>query len=502
MKAKQPATRIVETPLLGWAVWVLLVWPSFAQSADLSGWDRVWSDEFNGSSIDYSRWEVADREFSPNNELQYYRPEQVTVSGGQLHIATTDQPLASKPYRSGLIRTWQEHRHGRWEVRADLPWGQGMWPAIWLLPRDLGSGWPTGGEIDIMENVGNNTFFVKGSYHYNWTPGSPITSNQDYITGEDFAAGLHDYALEWEPNQIRFYVDDNLYHTVDNPIQPDQKPMSLIINLAVGGNWPGSPDSSTIFPQTFDIEYARYWTRDETELINPDFDRSGWGLNGWTVFGDEIGNVSAQTEAALDGTHSLKLYGQFNGSNNFSGAAQGISVLPGQDIVAEASALVRSQDSIFGTDNEVLMKLEYYSSLGAAFGGPEFLGEVPLVIADGTTAEDVWTFHQITDVVPDDAVEARISFVFSQPGFGGGAVHVDAVSLLATDPVAGDFDRNGFVDGKDFLLWQRDPSVGLLSDWQANYGTPVSAATTTVPEPGGAALALFTIALMGIRRRR
>ncbi len=455
--AKQPVAWLFKTPFLALLlVWALLV-PSSAQSADLSGWDSVWSDEFHGSSIDYNRWEVADREFSPNNELQYYRPEQVSVSGGQLHITATNQQLASKPYRSGLIRTWQEHRFGRWEVRADLPYGQGMWPAIWLLPRN--ADWPVGGEIDIMENVGNDTYFVKGSYHYNWTPGSPITSNQDYIVGQDFAAGMHDYAVEWDPSQLRFYVDNNLYHTVDNPIQPAEVPMSLIINLAVGGDWPGSPDGSTVFPQTFDVEHARYWTRDESELINPDFDRSGWGLNGWNPFGNEIDNVSAQSEAVLDGTHALKLYGQFNGSENFSGAAQGITVTPGQDIVADASAFIRSQDSIFGTDNEVLMKLEYYSSFDADFGSPDFLGEVPLLIADGTTAQNTWIPHQIVDVVPDGAVEARISFAFRQPGLDGGSVHIDAVSLQSTDPVVtGDFNNDQVYDCLDI-----DALVGQIA---------------------------------------
>lgn len=471
-----------------------------AHTAELSGWDSVWVDEFNGSSIDYSRWEVADREFSPNNELQFYRPEQVSVSGGQLHITAVDQPLASKPYRSGLVRTWQEHRFGRWEVRADLPWGQGMWPAIWLLPRDLGTApWPTGGEIDIMENIGSDTRFVKGSYHYNWTPGTPITSNADYITGEDFAAGMHSYAVEWEPNQLRFYVDDNLYHTVDNPIQPQEQPMSLIINLAVGGDWPGNPDPN-VFPQTFDIDYAKYWTRDETELINPDFDRSGWELNGWNPFGNEIGNVSAQSEAVLDGSHALKLYGQFNGSENYSGVAQGIVVSEGQEVIADASALVRGEDSIFGTDNQVLMKLEYYSSFGAAFEGPDFLGEVPLMIADGTTVEDAWAAHQIADIAPAGAVEARLSFVFRQPGFDGGAVHVDAVSLVAADPVFdGDIDGDEDFDGSDFLQWQRDPSQGDLDVWESNYRASSTAALVgAVPEPTSLILLLGGVAMVAV----
>jgi len=382
-----------------------------------------------------------------------------------------------------------------------------MWPAIWLLPRN--SAWPVGGEIDIMENVGNNTYFVKGSYHYNWNPGSPISSNNDYITGEDFAAGMHTYAVEWEPDALRFYVDDNLYHTVANPIQPDTVPMSLIINLAVGGDWPGSPDGSTVFPQTFDIDYARYWTRNEHELVNDGFERSGSSLNGWTVFGNEIGNVSAQTEAGQGGSHALKLYGQFNGSDNYSGAAQGIVVNPGQDVVVDASAMILSQDSIFGTDNELIMKLEYYSSFGGAHGSAEFLEEIALTIADGATAEDLWLGHQITGIAPAGAVEARVAFVFHQPGSMGGAVHVDDVSIVATNPVIiGDLNGDGYVGILDLNLilgaWNAsitpgaaaDPSgdglVGIedlnmvLGNWDA--GTPPG--QNAIPEPGTLAFGL------------
>ena len=494
------ATVLLQTSLLAGS--------ASAQSANISGWNGVWQDQFLGSSVNTSRWEVADREFSPNNELQYYHPDQVSVSSGQLRITASNQPLGSQPYRSGLIRTWEEHRFGRWEVRAQIPRGQGMWPAIWLLPRDLGAApWPTGGEIDIMENVGNDTFFVKGSYHYNWEPGSPITSNNDYITGEDFAAGMHVYAVEWEPDQLRFYVDDNLYHTVDNPIQPQEQPMSLIINLAVGGDWPGSPDGSTVFPQTFDVDYARYWTRDESELINSDFDRSGWSVNGWDVFGNEIGNVSAQTEAVLDGSHSIKLYGQFNGGQNYSGLAQGIAVTPGQEVVADASAFIRSQDSISGTDNSVLMKLEYYSSFDGLFGGDDFLGEQVIQIADGSTAEDTWLSHQITGVAPNDAVEARVSFVFSQPTSSGGAVHIDSVSLLASDPtLPGDFNDDGVVDAADYSVWRdglgTTHTQADYNTWESNFGQTLGASAASVPEPSGLLLVLGATGLLASRRNR
>ncbi|MEQ8838707.1 MAG: hypothetical protein RID07_18020, partial [Lacipirellulaceae bacterium] len=148
------------------------------------------------------------------------------------------------------------------------------------------------------------------------------------------------------------------------------------------------------------------------------------------------------------------------------------------------------------------------SSLGAAFDSPDFLGEVPLVIANGSTEEDTWLAHQISGVAPKGAVEARVSFVFRQPGLDGGAVHIDAVSLVATDPTPGDFDNSGSVDGGDFLMWQRGevtspPSGTDLAGWQGNYGTsPGSLATqVAVPEPSAFAAGLLGLsALLGRRR--
>ena len=295
--------------------------------------------------------------------------------------------------------------------------------------------------------------------------------------------------------------------------------MSLIINLAVGGDWPGSPDGSTVFPQTFDVDYARYWTRDETELINPDFDRSGSGLNGWSTFGDSIGNVIAETEAVLDGTHSLKMYGEFDSFNNYSGAFQGIAVNGGQSITADASAFIRSEDSILGTSNEVLMKLEYYSSFGAAHGSPDFLGEESLLIADGSTSEGIWIPHQITDIVPASAVEARVTFLFHQPGFDGGAVHIDAVSLIAgAPPIPGDANGDGSVDLLDLDIlganfgamgsasfadgdFNGDGNVDLLDldILGSNFGT--GSPSTAVPEPISLGLLLLCAACLQTRQR-
>ncbi|MEN1678800.1 MAG: family 16 glycosylhydrolase [Planctomycetota bacterium] len=424
------------------------------------GWGApVFRDEFDGSSINTGVWEVGNWPNAANNEEQYYHPDQVLVYDGGLHLwaERDDNWTYGRNYNSGLVRTWQGWRYGRFEARAKIPWGQGFWPAIWMLPR--GPAWPVGGEIDIMENVGNNTRFVKGSYHYNWEPGWPITSNADYITGEDFAAGYHDYAVEWEADQMRFYVDGNLYHVIDNPIQPDPAPMSITLNLAVGGDWPGSPSWSTPFPSSFDIDYVRVWQRPELTapptslIVDPGFEAADGGMEDWGRFGNSIDNVTSDYGTPRDGERSLKLYGQFNDEDNISGAYQSLAVSPGAGIVAGAHALIRSDDSILGTENEALMKLEFYSEAGAARESEAFLSESIVSLSDGIVDEDSWTYFQIEDTAPYGTVEARIAFVFLQPETSdSGSVFIDSVTFEAT--LEGDFNLDGVVDVADYTVWR------------------------------------------------
>ncbi len=252
-------------------------------------------------------------------------------------------------------------------------------------------------------------------------------------------------------------------------------------------------------------------------LLNPGFDDFGGSLAEWDTFGS---NASARTEAVLNGTHSLKIFGEFNGQENFTGAFQGIAVVEGMDITADAGAFIRSQDTLFGKDNEVFMKLEYYSIVGGVFGSPEFLGETSILIADGTTAEDVWLAHQILDTAPTGAVEARLSFSFRQLNNNNGAIHIDGVSLTAI--LIGDLDGDGFVGITDLNIvlgaWNQnvppgnplaDPSgdgfVGIedlnvvLGNW--NAGTPPPAIDlSTIPEPGTLAISLLAMAVF-VRRR-
>ncbi|MEM9296036.1 MAG: glycoside hydrolase family 16 protein, partial [Planctomycetota bacterium] len=341
--------------------------PSQAGVVIQPGWGApVFRDEFDGNQVNQGAWQVSNFSNQNNNELQHYHPDQVLVYDGALHLwaERDDNWTYGRNYNSGHVRTWQEWRYGRFEVRAKIPWGQGLWPAIWLLPRH--SAWPVGGEIDIMENVGSNTYFVKGSYHYNWAPGSPITSNADYITGEDFAAGYHDYAVEWEQDQLRFYVDGNLYHTVYNPIQPDPAPMSLILNLAVGGDWPGPPNGSTPLPTPFDIDYVRVWQRPDwvapptSDIADGGFENDEGALSAWTTFGSDNDNVLSEWGTPQDGARSLKLFGQFTDQANTSGVSQSVAITPGDRVTVSAQALTRSEDAITGTGNEAFMKIEFY----------------------------------------------------------------------------------------------------------------------------------------------
>jgi beta-glucanase (GH16 family) len=157
-------------------------------------------------------------------------------------------------------------KYGRFETRAQLPYGKGLWPAIWMLPTDhiYGEG-TASGEIDIMELLGHEPNKVYGTLHYGAEEPNNISSGDSYTlpTG-DFSDDFHVFALEWEPTEIRWYVDDTLYQTQDkwyttNALYPapfDQR-FHLLLNVAVGGSWPGSPDATTVFPQTMTVEYVR-----------------------------------------------------------------------------------------------------------------------------------------------------------------------------------------------------------------------------------------------------
>jgi len=255
--------------------------PSFSQGEKEKGWKLVWCDEFNGNSLDTTKWNVLKRETSKHNELQYYIAEEVYLEDGLLRIRSSKRNYGSQEYTSGRLDTRGKCApvYGRFEIRARLPGGQGMWPAHWLYPQNRN--WqmeyimaeavangkesmipeerPWYSEIDIMEFLGHETGVLYGTLHYCTFDGQKRTSSGTWRSSTDYSAGFHLYALEWEPDSMRWFIDDNLIHSTVNGIP--HTPHYLILNTAVGGRWPGNPDSTTVFPQYHDIDYVRIFQR-------------------------------------------------------------------------------------------------------------------------------------------------------------------------------------------------------------------------------------------------
>jgi beta-glucanase (GH16 family) len=232
-----------------------------------SGYNLVWQDEFSGTTLS-SDWifEIGTGNGGwGNNELQYYRQENTTVEDGYLIIEAKKEVFGGQNYTSSRIITKgnQSFQHGRIDIRAILPKGQGIWPALWMLGDNISTvGWPSSGEIDIMELIGgqgkDNT--VYGTVH--WDNAGSYASYGDHYslpTGI-FNDKFHVFSIVWDVDNIKWYMDDILFNTID--ITPDeldefQKSFFVIFNVAVGGNWPGSPDSSTQFPQKMVVDYIR-----------------------------------------------------------------------------------------------------------------------------------------------------------------------------------------------------------------------------------------------------
>jgi beta-glucanase (GH16 family) len=248
-----------------------------------SKWTLAWSDEFSaadGSLPDPKKWtyDIGGKGWG-NEELEYYtkRKENARIENGNLVITALKETYTgsdglSREYTSARLKTEGlfAQTYGRFEARIKIPEGQGMWPAFWMLGEDIASaGWPKCGEIDIMENIGKEPDTVHGSLHGPSTvrPTSDLTSIFSLPAGQNFAGDFHLYAIEWEPDIVRFYVDSNLYATFNSSLWPAggkwvfDHPFFIILNLAVGGNWPGSPDESTKFPQSMLVDYVRVYTK-------------------------------------------------------------------------------------------------------------------------------------------------------------------------------------------------------------------------------------------------
>jgi len=236
--------------------------------------ELVWQDEFDTEgTVNPENWthEIGTGTNGwGNNELEYYtdRSENATVQNGLLVISAKNEEFNGSSYTSARIITKGkfEQTHGRFEARIKLPSGQGIWPAFWLLGDDSNGSevWPQIGEIDIMENVGDEPTKIFGTVHGPGYSGGESIGKPYELQNDRFDTGFHVFGIEWGQNYINYYVDDVLY----NQITPDDVtgewvfndgPFYIILNVAVGGSYPGSPNASTVFPQNMLVDYVRVY---------------------------------------------------------------------------------------------------------------------------------------------------------------------------------------------------------------------------------------------------
>lgn len=286
--------RKSHRPLIWLTATLFLLGAGLPARAD---WQKVWSDEFDGTRLDPAHWAFDIGNGGPsipgwgNNELEYYtsRPENVYVTNGLLHLVARKEAYNGFNYTSGRIKTAGlfSKKYGRFEFRAKLPQGLGYWPALWLMPQsNTYGGWAASGEIDVMEMKGNDPGTVLGTLHYggSWPNNIYSKGPEFHFPANDSATNFHVYSLEWTNNAIRWYVDSQLYQTQTSwsssggpSPAPFDQPFYLIMNLAVGGKFVGTSDPATInanttFPGEVLVDYVRVYewvsTRVSVDRVN------------------------------------------------------------------------------------------------------------------------------------------------------------------------------------------------------------------------------------------
>ena len=255
--------------------------PTPAPTPSVDGYSLVWQDNFaTDTAIDTSKWALETNDTGEGNgELEYYttRSQNLFLQNGNLVLQALKENYTgadgqTRSYTSGRMHTLASWKYGRFEASMKLPGGQGIWPAFWLLPQSNTYGaWAASGEIDIMETInlggagGNNQY---GTLHYGGVWPNDLSESQEYVPAANMTTGFHTYAVEWDPSQIRFYFDNVLYETQTNWSStggtypaPFNQPFFITLNVAVGGQWPGSPDSTTAFPAQLQVQYVRVYQK-------------------------------------------------------------------------------------------------------------------------------------------------------------------------------------------------------------------------------------------------
>lgn len=506
-----------------------------------------WQDEFDGGAVEPSRWTYDLGTGSQhgltgwgNNELQFYtdRVQNASVSGGTLKITARQENYGGQAYTSARLKTQGRFSQagGRFEIRAALPTGQGLWPAIWMLPdSNTYGGWAASGEIDIMEARGQQPDRVAGTIHYGgaW-PGNTQSGATRILPAGQTIASFHTYAVEWDTTvspAIRWYVDDVLYATRTSwwsaggayPA-PFDKPFYLLLNLAVGGNYVGSPNAGTTFPATMQVDYVRVSTATPPAIT--------LAAASGTLTQMAVGNplIVAAASVTKTGAGTMRL----TAANTHAGPTR---VQGGRLELANAAAASLSQVQLSGSGVLAVAGSLDATIAGLAIdpGGRVDLGAGSLTVAAGWSAaaayasvaaargDGSWTrpigigstavAAAVAAGVPSavgwvDRGNGSITFAATAPGDAtlDGVVDIlDAAALVSSgrfdSPTAatwqqGDFNYDRIVDILDVADFV---STGLFD---AGPLAAASVAVTPVPEPSAPTLLLLATGAAALRGLR
>lgn len=318
--------------------------PTPAPAIEDSGWELVWADEFEGDTLNQENW-LFDTGAGGwgNNEWQFYteRPENLRLEDGYLVIEAREEDYRGSDYTSARIKTQalQSWTYGRVEARLELPTGQGVWSAFWMLGEDFPTkGWPDCGEIDIMENIGESRM-VYGTIHGPGYSGGNGIGSPFTVDGGPLSESFHTYAIEWSPGEISWYVDDALFNTITDTQVPGEwvydHPFFIILNLAIGGEWPGYLDESTQFPQQYLVDYVRVYLDPKLSLED---------LKGSVIHVADISVELAEVDEKWEGTVYVTVVDS-NGN-----PVEGATIIAGWlDVVTGATKdAVTDQDGVAG----------------------------------------------------------------------------------------------------------------------------------------------------------
>lgn len=426
-------------------------------------YELYWQDEFEGTQLDTQVWSYMIGDGSQygnpgwgNNELQYYTDRTVNteVGDGTLKIIARRENFGGKQYTSARIRTINnlDFTYGKVEASLKLPSTTGIWPALWMLPTNSPyGGWAAGGEIDVMESV-NQADLIYGTIHHGGQWPDNVHTGGTYGPGTDFSQDFHTYTMEWDPDTIRWYVDGNLFRSLsraawystsapENDRAPFDQDFHLLINCAVGGNFPGNPNGSSQFPQTYEIDWIRVYRRVQSPYQGVgatipgvvEAERFDEGYPGEAYSDCDVGNTGGAFRTDVDVDIEAIPGGGYNVGYMCPGEWMEYTVDVAETGTYDVLARVASQ-----VDNGAF-QLE--------IDGAEVTGRVDVPNTGG------WqTYMDIPFTADLEAGEQVIRF--RTLGFNGEEFNIDSMTFapLASD-CAADTNGDGMLTPTDFTAW-------------------------------------------------